>query len=134
MIVSALSFLAGLLVVQQFSALPGSQWLIVVSVAAGIMAWLRHWRWVFFVIGVLWAIIFAMVRLADRLPESLEAIDIRVKGFIADLPEPDERQTRFEFIVTQSAQKLPSKLRLSWYFPDHSLKNIILYITIYYVS
>ena len=122
MIVSALSFLSGLLVVQQFSALPGSQWLIVVTVSAGIMAWLRYWRWLFFVTGVLWAIVFAMIRLSDRLPESLEGINIPVKGLIVDLPEQDERQTRFDFIVTESAQKLPSKLRLSWYFPDQAIK------------
>jgi len=122
MIVSALSFLAALLLVQQFSVLPGSQWLIVVIVAGGIMAWLRYWRWLFFVAGVLCAIVFAMTRLADRLPESLEGIDIPVKGIIADLPEQDERRTRFDFIVTESAQKLPSKLRLSWYYPDQPIK------------
>ncbi|MEI6334057.1 MAG: DNA internalization-related competence protein ComEC/Rec2 [Methylococcaceae bacterium] len=122
MIVSALSFLSGLLVVQQFSALPGNQWLIVVIVSAGIMAWLRYWRWLFFVTGILWAIVFAMVRLSDRLPESLEGINIPVKGLIVDLPEQDERQTRFDFRVTESAQKLPSKLRLSWYYPDQAIK------------
>jgi competence protein ComEC len=122
MIVSALSFLAGLLIVQQFPVLPGSQWLIVVTVVAGIMAWLRYWRWLFFVLGVLWAIVFAMDRLADRLPESLEGTDIPVKGIIADLPEQDERRTRFDFIVTESTQKLPSTLRLSWYYPDQPIK------------
>ena len=122
MIVFALSFLAGLLVVQQFPELPGSQWLIAVTVVAGIMGWLRYWRWLFFVMGMLWAIVFAITRLADRLPESLEGIDIPVKGVIADLPEQDERKTRFDFIVTGSAEKLPSKLRLSWYFPDQPIK------------
>jgi len=122
MIISALSFLAGLLLVQQFSVLPGSQWLIFVTLVAGIMARLRYWRWLFFVMGMLWAIVFAITRLADRLPESLEGIEIPVKGFIADLPEQDERRTRFDFIVTESAQKLPSKLRLSWYYPDQPIK------------
>ena len=60
MIASALSFLAGLMLVQQFSALPDSQWLIAGGIVAGIMAWLRYWRWLFFVVGVLWAIAFAM--------------------------------------------------------------------------
>ena len=122
MIASALSFLAGLLLVQQFPVLPGSLWLIVVASAAGIMAWLRYWRWLFFVMGMLWAILFAMTRLADRLPDSLEGIDIPVKGVIADLPEQDERRTSFDFIVTESVQKLPSKLRLSWYYPDQDIK------------
>ena len=102
MIVSALSFLAGLLLVQQFPVLPGSQWLIVVTILSGIMAGLRYWRWLFFVTGVLWAIVFAMTRLADRLPETLEGIDIPLKGLIADLPEQDERRTRFDFIVTEA--------------------------------
>ena len=122
MIVSALSFLAGLLLVQQFQVLPGGQWLIGITVGAGIMAWLRYWRGLFFVMGVLWAIVFAITRLADRLPESLEGIDIPVKGIIAGLPEQDERRTSFDFIVTGSAKKLPSKLRLSWYYPDQDIK------------
>ena len=122
MIASALSFLAGLLLLQQFPVLPGSQWLVALIVAAGIMAWLRYWRWLFFVMGVLWAIVFAMTRLADRLPESLEGIDILVKGVIADLPEQDERRTSFDFIVNESGPGLPSKLRLSWYYPDQEIK------------
>jgi len=72
--------------------------------------------------GVLWAVLFAMTRLVDRLPESLEGIDINVKGIVVDLPEQDERRTRFDFSVTESARKLPSKLRLNWYYPDQPIK------------
>ena len=122
MIVSALSFLTGLLVVQQFSVLPGSLWLITVAVAAGILAGLRYWRWLFFGLGLLWAVVFAMIRLADRLPVDLEGIDIPVKGFIIDLPEQNESRTRFDFRVTGSIPHLPSKLRLSWYYPDQPIK------------
>ncbi len=95
---------------------------MVIASAAGIMAWLRYWRWLFFVMGMLWAILFAMTRLADRLPDSLEGIDIPVKGVIADLPEQDERRTSFDFIVSEAGSKLPSKLRLSWYYPDQDIK------------
>jgi competence protein ComEC len=160
MVVSALSFLAGLLLVQQFSVLPDTQWLIVGAVAAGIIAWLRYWRCLFFVVGVLWAIVFAMHRLSDRLPESVEGAEVQVTGTIADLPEQDEKRVRFDFIprdgvyatnlpgagvaiprdsvhggrgdrpvaptsaetVAGSAQQLPAKLRLSWYYPDHPIK------------
>ena len=122
MIISALSFLAGLLVVQQFSVLPGSLWLITVAVAAAIFAGLRYWRWLFLCLGLLWAVVFAMIRLADRLPESLEGIDIPVHGIVVDLPDQNERRTRFDFIVTESKLKLPSKLRLSWYYPDQPVK------------
>ena len=123
MIVSALCFLAGLLVVQQFAVLPGSQWLFMLTTSAVIMACLRYWRWVFFITGLLWAVLFAMSRLAERLPESLEGFDIPVTGIVIDLPEQNERQTRFDFKILKSTVPLPSKLRLSWYFPDQAIKS-----------
>lgn len=150
MVVSALSFLAGLMLVQQFPVLPDVKWLIVSGVAACIIAWLRYWRSLFFVLGVLWAIVFAMHRLSDRLLESVEGEEVQVSGTIADLPEQDEKRVRFDFIpkdgvyaanpsgtgaaigrdgvyapsqpVIESARQLPSKLRLSWYYPDQAIK------------
>lgn len=98
MVVSALSFLAGLMLVQQFPILPDVKWLIVGGVLVGIIAWLRYWRCLFFVVGVLWAIVFAMHRLSDRLPEQLEGAEVQVTGTIADLPEEDEKRVRFDFI------------------------------------
>ncbi|MDD5411963.1 MAG: DNA internalization-related competence protein ComEC/Rec2 [Methylobacter sp.] len=122
MVVSALSFLAGLLLVQQLPVLPDIKWLMVGGVLAGIIAWLRYWRCLFFVIGVLWAVLFAMHRLSDRLPEQLEGIDVPVKGYIADLPEQDEKHVRFDFIVTDAAPEISSKIRLNWYYPDREIK------------
>ncbi|HEY8036867.1 MAG TPA: DNA internalization-related competence protein ComEC/Rec2 [Methylobacter sp.] len=151
MIVSALLFLAGLLLVQQFSVLPDVKWLIVGGVAACIIAWLRYWRCLFFVLGILWAIVFAMHRLSDRLPEQLEGVEVQVNGTIADLPEQDEKRVRFDFItrdgvyaasqsgtgaaitrdgvyaanrpdVNESERQFPAKLRLSWYYPDQPIK------------
>ncbi|MDI1279591.1 DNA internalization-related competence protein ComEC/Rec2 [Methylobacter sp.] len=129
MVVSALSFLAGLMLVQQFPILPDVKWLVVGGILAGIIAWLRYWRCLFFVVGVLWAIVFAMHRLSDRLPEQLEGAEVQVVGTIADLPEQDEKRVRFDFITregvydaNQSGQQLPAKLRLSWYYPDQPVK------------
>ncbi len=134
MVVSALSFLAGLLLVQQFSVLPDVKWLIVGGVAACIIAWLRYWRCLFFALGVLWAIVFAMHRLSDGLPEQLEGIEVQVNGTIAGLPEQDEKRVRFDFIARDgvyaksqsdaagSDRQLPAKLRLSWYYPDQPIK------------
>ncbi|MDO9168623.1 MAG: ComEC family competence protein, partial [Methylobacter sp.] len=129
MVISALSFLAGLLLIQQFSVLPDIKWLIVGAVVAGIIAWLRYWQWLFFVVGVLWAIVFAMHRLSDQLPEQLEGVEVQVSGIVADLPEQDEKRVRFDFIPRDgvyaahpSVQSLPAKLRLSWYFPDQPVK------------
>ncbi|MGZ8175326.1 MULTISPECIES: DNA internalization-related competence protein ComEC/Rec2 [Methylobacter] len=146
MVVSALSFLAGLMLVQQFPILPDVKWLIVGGVLVGIIAWLRYWRCLFFVVGVLWAMVFAMHQLSDRLPEQLEGVEVQVTGTIADLPEQDEKRVRFDFIprdgvyaanpsgagaaitrdgvyaAGQSGQQLPAKLRLSWYYPDQPIK------------
>jgi len=177
MVVSALSFLAGLMLVQQFSVLPDIRWLIVGGVVAGIIAWLRYWRCLFFAVGVLWAIVFATHRLSDRLPEQLEGTEVQVTGTIAELPEQDEKRVRFDFIprdgvyaesqsgtgsaipregvyaanpsgtgaaiprdgvyggrgdrpvpltsaavVTATDRQLPTKLRLSWYYPDQPIK------------
>jgi competence protein ComEC len=112
MVVSALSFLAGLMLVQQLSALPDIKWLVAAILMAGIIAWLRYWRCLFFVLGVVWAIVFAMYRLSDRLPEQLEGVEVQVVGVIADLPEQDEKRVRFDFILEKSIEhsKIPFAL------------------------
>ncbi len=122
MLVSVLLFLIGLLAVQQFQVLPSNLWLIMVSFSALVLASLRHWCLLFLVMGVLWAVLFAMLRLDDQLPEALEGIDIPVSGYVADLPEQDDRRTRFDFIVQSSEQKLPRLLRLNWYYPEQPIK------------
>ncbi|MGZ8935670.1 MAG: DNA internalization-related competence protein ComEC/Rec2, partial [Methylobacter sp.] len=122
MLISSLSFLAGVLLVQQFHALPDIKWLILCAIAAGILAGLRFWRSLFFIAGVLWTVLFAMDRLSDRLPKQLEALDIPIEGIIADLPERDDRHVRFDFTVKATEQDLPSKLRLSWYYPNQEVK------------
>jgi competence protein ComEC len=55
-------------------------------------------------------------------PESLEGISILIKGYIPDLPKQNEKLSRFDFIVTDGPEQLPKKIKLSWYFPDHSIK------------
>jgi competence protein ComEC len=109
MVVYALLFLAGLMLVQQLTVLPDIQWLIAAGVAACIIAWLRYWRVLFFMVGVLWAIVFAMHRLSERLPEQLEGVEIQVAGTIAGLPEQDEKRARFDFITRDGvyAENLP---------------------------
>jgi len=122
MILSASAFLAGVLLAQQFAALPDKPLLIALGFCAALMACLRYRYCVFFIIGLVWAIVFAMARLADRLPEHLAGVDVEISGVIADLPEQDERRARFDFIIKNSAQPLPSKLRLSWYYPGADIK------------
>jgi len=122
MAVLVLFFLAGILVVQQMTALPAALWLAVGVVGLGSLVWLRYWREVFFVSGVLWAVVFASSRMCDRLPEQLAGQDIQVQGYIADLPEHESNHVRFNFNVVESAKQVPNKLRLTWYYPDQTIK------------
>ncbi|MDD5276544.1 MAG: DNA internalization-related competence protein ComEC/Rec2 [Methylovulum sp.] len=122
MIASALAFLAGIVLVQQFSALPSMMWLMVCGIGAGILAWSRYWYLLFFVLGILWVCVFAGFKLDNRLPESLAGVDVHVKGVVVGLPNLDERRVRFDFVVTESMAQLPDKLKLSWYNTDKVVK------------
>lgn len=118
----ALLFLAGIVLVQQLPELPGGAGLIAGASLIGIMAWLQRWRCLFFMLGLIWAIVFASFRLSERLEESQEGKQINIQGYIADLPEKNDNSVRFNFVVTDSGQRLPSKIRLSWYYPDQEIR------------
>jgi len=122
MIFSALAFLSGILLVQQFSALPDIDVMLALAVGAVILASLRCWRLLLFVLGIIWTITIAEIRLAERLPERLAGTDLPITGVIAELPEQSSQQARFDFLVEDSAQPLPDKLRLSWYHTDAKVK------------
>ncbi|MCX7084112.1 MAG: DNA internalization-related competence protein ComEC/Rec2 [Methylococcales bacterium] len=123
MITSALLFVAGIICVQQFSELPSLLWLSLMAISAIIMVILRYWRWVFFIVGLLWAVVFATQRLNDRLSPNLERLEIPVTGIIVDLPDYNSTRTSFDFVVTQAPYALPSKIHLSWYFPTQIIKS-----------
>lgn len=144
MLVTSLCFLSGVLMVQQLIVLPDIKWLAVLAIVTLVMAGLRCWRIVALLAGVLWALVFATIRLADQLPETYEGLEIPVQGTISGLPEQDEKHARFDFIARDGvyaenlpgansaiarndaaaigAIKLPKKLRLSWYYPDQQIK------------
>ncbi|KAF3977290.1 MAG: DNA internalization-related competence protein ComEC/Rec2 [Methylococcales symbiont of Iophon sp. n. MRB-2018] len=123
----ALSFLAGIVVVQQFSELPAPIWLFCLFVLASAWAYFRHWRLMFFTIGLLWAICFASVRMQDKLVEQFEGQYIQLEGKVIGLPSYDERRVRFDFVVMKAAIKNKNidlnKIRLSWYFPKEKIKS-----------
>jgi competence protein ComEC len=122
MIFATLSFLAGLILVQQLSVLPESHWLYTGAIAIAVIVWRRYWLCLCFSMGVLWAILFASLRLEGQLAKQLENIEISVKGTVLELPELHEKSVRFNFNITESSVPLPATIRLSWYEAGHPVK------------
>ena len=103
---------------------------------------LPHWQWIFalvpvslvgikfprsivivgVVLGFLWALGHAYLKLYPALDKSLEGIDLEVTGKIVSIPSMQGRSTRFEFLIftankTNNNEKVvvPSKVRLNWF-------------------
>lgn len=110
-----LSFLVGIVAVQQLTQLPNLAWLIGGLILSGICSWKRLWFVVAFLLGILWASLFAGDRLNDRLPKALEGREFNITGEVISLPQLDSRRVTFDFFITQAKEKLPHKVRLSWY-------------------
>jgi len=123
MFFSILSFVAGIVIVQQFSVLPGIQWIVALAVLLIVLSFLQLWRLVFFTLGLLWAIYFASIHLADNLATDLEGQNLQIEGQVIGLPQKDDRRVKFDFAVLKSSVQLPQKIRLSWYFPKQVIKS-----------
>lgn len=122
MLFSILSLVAGIIVVQQLPVLPENYWIVVLLILATCFTLFRLWRLMFFTIGLLWAIGFASIRLADRLPVDMEGQHLLIEGQVTGLPQYDDRRVRFDFLVSKSLSQVPGKIRLSWYFPKQQIK------------
>lgn len=130
--VYALAFLAGILVLNQFSQLPPfypAAFTILSAICTCV--WLCRYRqcftlsfaMLFFFLGILRAYVHAYGYLEHVLPESLAGTDIKVTGTVASIPRQDGGVQRFVFDVdaTENAlaeAKMPKKIRLSWYYGD----------------
>lgn len=123
MLLSILSFITGIIIVQQLEVLPETEWLFSLLFLIAVLFFFRFWRLMFFVIGLLWAIGFASIRIADRLPEHLQGQHLQIEGQVIGLPQQNEKRVRFDFKVINAKHSLPEKLRLSWYFPQQQIKS-----------
>jgi competence protein ComEC len=118
---SSLAFLLGVLAVQQLSALPNASELLLLAGAAALSAY-KHYRYLLiFLLGLLWASLFAMWRMSDRLPDRYQNSETVVQGYVASLPQKLEQRVSFDFAVTQPASEFPNKIRLSWYHPQQPI-------------
>jgi len=92
MMLSALAFLAGILLVQQLPELP-NDWEIAACVGTAlVLAYWRYWSACLVLVGVVWAIAFALYRLTDQLSPNLAGVDLTVQGIVLDLPQQDENR------------------------------------------
>lgn len=108
--------------VQQWARLPaGLEWALLVGLAL-FLAYRRLWLVWVFVLGTLWASVYANWRLADSLASELQGRDVVVQGYIASLPRQMETRASFDFIVTRANAGIPGKLRLNWYYPQTPIK------------
>ncbi|MBE0437241.1 MAG: DNA internalization-related competence protein ComEC/Rec2, partial [Methylomicrobium sp.] len=120
---SVFFFAAGIWIVQQFPQLPDEwHWLASACVLIGILLRLKFRKAATFLFGMLWAIVYALIGLSNRLPVDLESKIIPIQGRITGLPRQSDRRVRFNLTDIQGPEGIPKKLRLSWYNPKQEIK------------
>ena len=119
---TAAALLLGMLLATRLAQLP-PVWLIGAGLCAAIGGWLRGTPRVRIVSAFLMGFALLMgqgaLRMTALLPADLELREATISGRIVDLPSHEERRTRFDLIVDDSADQPEAlrgkRLRLSWY-------------------
>ncbi|MBN1377989.1 MAG: DNA internalization-related competence protein ComEC/Rec2 [Gammaproteobacteria bacterium] len=119
---SAVAFAAGVALLQQISSLPSAYYCLLFPFIFAVCWWQPKFTVIgALLLGMLWALLWAQMRLAHALPEALIGKDLQVIGTVVSIPESDDRRTSFEFKIEQQQKtaagelRLPLKVRLSWY-------------------
>ena len=129
MISGIISFLFGILLLQQFSNLPSLLWCWLLIAVISLPFLPRYLRNTFLILlGFLWALLRAHWVLDVALPNEVQGKDVLVTGVVASIPLEDKRKRRFEFDVetmlfNHSKVKFTSKIRLSWYKTRNTNKH-----------
>ena len=119
----ALSFLAGIMLLQQFAELPSYYWCVPVFPFLVLLLWRKQflfWLVFCFAMGFSWALIHAQFRLQQSIaPESISK-DALINGWITGIPKKYPRYTRFEFIIKSfqdkgKQQRSLKYIQLNWY-------------------
>jgi competence protein ComEC len=117
---SALAFLAGIILLQTFAALPAPSlaWL---GLPCLLLVLIRPFRLpAFFLLGFCWALFRAHLILQTSLPPELIKKDVQITGVIHGIPESRDHGIRFEFDIETLAYRgrtypAPGRVRLNWY-------------------
>jgi len=117
---SALAFLAGIILLQTFSTLPALAWTWLAVPCLPLILWRPMRLPALFVLGVCWALVRAHWVLQTSLPAELVKKDVVITGVIANIPEARDHGVRFEFDIETLRYRGrdyngPGRVRLSWY-------------------
>ncbi len=118
----AISFLAGVLIAQQFTHLPPPAVFIGLAPLA-VAAWKWPWlRWVMWAaLGCVFAVWRADLALGPDWPVTAMKRDVEVSGYVAGIPQKFDHGVRFRFVIDnakmagRSLDRFPHRVRLSWY-------------------
>ncbi|MCI0504671.1 MAG: DNA internalization-related competence protein ComEC/Rec2 [Gammaproteobacteria bacterium] len=128
---ASIGFLAGILIFHTLADLPSKEWgwllLLLIPLAVGFKT-LRPFF--FIIIGLLYSLLIANDKIAEKISPDLETRDLLVTGMVAALPNITPERTRFLFQVVElselsgtetnlSTESLtghpPRQIQLSWY-------------------
>jgi competence protein ComEC len=98
----SIAFLCGILLLDQFFAIPSWPWLAAAMLTGLICSRYLHAACVWIAAGFCWAAVDGAAYLSQILPEELERQDLLVEGRVVSLPDNAESSTRFLFAVEQS--------------------------------
>ena len=127
MIRFALLFLLGVLIFQTSRTLPPFYIVIGFPAVAVLYYYFPRGRYAYIVVlGFLWSYLFAAVRLVPVLSPQFEGVDVTIVGSITEVRKNAPNYARFIFKLSNSqgadlVARLPAKLSLSWYYPEHAL-------------
>ncbi len=136
--INLIAFCFGIWLLQQQAALPPVRWLWLLPLLSAVLLLpkfphavsetLRRLGIALLcaALGFAWAAWRADLRLADRLPEHWQGVDLTVVGVVSDLPQTDARGERFvldvERVVTPGAPKL-QRIQVARYWPRQAAHN-----------
>ena len=98
----SIAFLCGILLLDQFSAIPSWPWLAAVMMMGLVCSRYLHAACVWIAAGFCWAAVDGAAYLSQILPEDLERQDLLVEGRVVSLPDNAASSTGFLFAVEQS--------------------------------
>ena len=116
----SIAFLCGILLLDQFSAIPSWPWLAAALMTGVICSRYLHTACVWIAVGFCWAAVDGAAYLSQILPEDLERQDLLVEGRVVSLPDEAASSTRFLIAVEQSRMPGGAKIdfsgivKLSW--------------------